>query len=248
MMGHIYKDIVTNKGNLLAIGIVLFYAIFGVFIYSSGEAMQVLSGGTSQGSGSEFYGIVTGCLIAINFSIPAVALITSVTDWKTKWNLYAMAMPGGYEQLVLSKYLLVVFSQIVSFVLSSITLGICEIRMNMETDMLFMLLTGTTGIMFYVAAAVLPFGMKGKFRTLSIVIGTVVVIGALSLLAYVALGDISFFKQQGFMELILKWFEKHVYLVGTMIYGGFLLGMVLMYCSYRLSLKIFRKGVMEGES
>ena len=234
MKGLLYKDLTTNKGNIFGMAFVLSYMI--TFLGVSIEEVQ---------NGNEGYGLVMtmllGSVFAVNLLLPWLFFDASIKDVKTKWNTYALALPGGYKRLIRSKYLLSIMGQTLAVIVSLILIAVCKKVCGFEADMFVMFMLILMGNVLLIAAILMPFVLKGKIGLVQTILWVLVVLTVYGLLAYAVLGDISFFKQGNLMLRIVTWIaknEKKIWLICWSFAG---VGVISQWISYSLTVKTYLK-------
>lgn len=232
MKGLLYKDLTTNKGNIFGMAFVLSYMI--TFLCVSIEEVQ---------NGNEGYGLVMvmllGSVFAVNLVFPWLFFDASIKDVKTKWNTYALALPGGYKRLIRSKYLLSIMGQTFAVIVSLVLIAVCKKVCSFEADMFIMFMLILMGIVLLIAAILMPFVLKGKIGLVQIIFWAVVVLTFYGLLAYAALGDISFFKQGNLMLRIMTWIAKNEKKIWAICWSAAVAGVLAEFISYVYTVKTY---------
>lgn len=236
MKGLIYKDIIVNKINFISMGIIIIYIIISLTVFTSL--------GVNDEIQSFIFTSVLGGLFALNFAFPSCPLESSNEDSKTKWNSYAMALPGGIKRIILEKYMLVLICQLLAVVLSFILIFSCSAIFDFdsfETKMLIMWMMLLVGIMLISLAFIMPFILRSKTGVTQIIAGCIVISLFIGIYAYIALGDISFFTQKDLFLKVLKLLitnEKKMW-IGLSILVS--IGALLQYLSYRICVLLYKK-------
>lgn len=239
MRGLLYKDAVANKINVVCMGIVMLYLtlFMGMLIWDANKV-----GASEDTLLSIYISLLTG-IFALNFSFPAFGIDCSFGDVKTKWNTYAMALPGGYRRMILAKYLLGIIGHGLAIVCSFVMILICKIAADIEIDLKLpvMLMLVMTGVMMIVQSIFMPFILKshaGLVRVIFVIILGLVFYG---LLAYLAFGDISFFKEGDVLFRIIMWVSDHKNHIWLFCWGLLGTGVVFEVLSYFITVKTYLK-------
>ena len=99
------------------------------------------------------------------------------------------------------------------------------------------------GISLIGNSILIPFVARNKPGLVNIVLTVCAVIAMYGLFAYIALGDVSFFKQGNIMERIIMWISNHKKQVWGACYGLVGVGIVSEIVSYVVSVKTYLKYV-----
>lgn len=239
MRGLLYKDAVANKLNVICMGIVFSFFIMyiSLLIWETNK-----NGGTADDILAIYISLLTG-IIALNFSFPAFGIDCSFGDVKTKWNTYAMALPGGYKRMILAKYLLGIIGHVLAIACSFMIILVCSITSDIEIDLKLpvMLMLVTTGVMLIVQAIVMPFILKSHAGLVRIIFGIVWLMALYGIFAYLAFGDISFFKEGDILFRIITWVANHENKIWMFCWGLLGAGVVFEVLSYFVTVKTYLK-------
>jgi hypothetical protein len=174
-------------------------------------------------------------------------------DNKTKWTSYATALPGGYKNVVAEKYIIVLIGHVIAILASLITIFAIKHTFEVEVDgvmiediganVFIVLMLLMLGISLIGNSILIPFVSRNKPGVVNIVLTVCAVIAMYGLFAYIALGDISFFKQGNIMERMIMWVATHKKEVWGVCYGLVGVGIVSEIVSYVVSVKNYLKYV-----
>ena len=113
MLGFLYKDIITNKTNLLILLLVLIFMNGMVFMLFVGDNPEA----TISGMGVLFK-IMIFSFSAFSFFISgAMSSNYFKTDERKKWGYYVVSTPRGAVKQIVSKYVLVLIVASVTYVI-----------------------------------------------------------------------------------------------------------------------------------
>ncbi len=252
MKGLLYKDLINGKAYIGLVMFYLFYAFMMVGVvgweFISAEGLEEALATLSENYLILMSTVFTACLIPT-----AMSTVLCTIDNKTKWTNYAIALPGGYKNVVKEKYIVVLLGHIIA-VLSSLGL-VFAIKHTFEvevygvpiedvgTNVFVILMLLMIGISLIGNAILLPFVSRNKTSLINIVLTVCAVIAMYGLFAYIALGDISFFKQGNLMQRIIMWIATHKKEVWGTCYGLVGVGVVAQIVSYLVSVKTYLKYV-----
>lgn len=239
MRGLLYKDVVANRLNVICMGMVIVYlTLFMSFLIWETNK----NGASADDILSIYVSLLTG-ITALNFSLPAFGLDCSFGDVKTKWNTYAMALPGGYRRMILAKYLLGIIGHVLAIVCSFVMILVCSIASDIEIDLKLpvMLMLVMTGGMLIVQAVIMPFILKSHAGLVRIILGIVFLLALYGIFAYLAFGDISFFEEGDILFRIITWVAHHENKIWMFCWGLLGAGVVLEMLSYFVTVKTYLK-------
>ncbi len=166
-------------------------------------------------------------------------------DEKRPWNHFAMALPQTDKGQVQAKYYAVLLIHL-------FVLFVCFI-----TDTIVVFIAGDSSISAITVAVVvfcirlvvmafgIPFILRFGAQTGTTVEGVVAGIFFVAIGIYLLFGDISFLLQENFWEALMEWIQSGN-VVWVLALLPYITG-VLYYLSYRVSLKLYRKGVENSE-
>ena len=252
MKGLLYKDLINGKAY---IGIMVFY-LFHAFMtvetigweFVSAVGLEAKLGVLSENYILLMSTVFVACLIPMSMSTVLCTL-----DNKTKWTNYAIALPGGYKNVVAEKYIIVVIGHVIGVLASLITIFAIKHTFEVEVDgvmiedvganVFVILMLLMLGLSLIGNSILIPFVTRNKPGVVNIVLTVCAVIAMYGLFAYIALGDVSFFKQGNIMERIIMWIANHKKQVWGACYGLVGVGVVSQIVSYVVSVKTYLKYV-----
>ena len=252
MKGLLYKDFANGKGFLAVTVFYLFYvavmigAVATEFMNASGleKKLAVLS---------ENYMILLGCIL-VSCIIPT-GLFTAICDLdrKTKWNDYVLALPGGYKVFIAEKYIVALIGNVIAVVVSLVEVFVMKCYFEVEVDGVQIEDVGIDGFVAFIFfmigiflignAVILPLLCRNTGRWIDIFFSICTVIAIYALFAYVALGDISFFRQENLMERVILWIATHKKEIWGISIGLVGVGIVSQIISYVATVKTYLKYV-----
>ncbi|MBR3599225.1 MAG: ABC-2 transporter permease [Lachnospiraceae bacterium] len=252
MKGLLYKDLINGKAY---IGIMVFY-LFHAFItvetigweFVSAVGLEAKLGVLSENYILLMSTVFVACLIPMSMSTVLCTL-----DNKTKWTNYAIALPGGYKNVVAEKYIIVIIGHVIGVLASLITIFAIKHTFEVEVDgvmiedvganVFVILMLIMLGISLIGNSILIPFVARNKPGLVNIVLTVCAVIAMYGLFAYIALGDVSFFKQENLVQRIIMWIATHKKQVWGTCYGLVGVGFVSQIVSYVVSVKNYLKYV-----
>lgn len=240
MLGIIYKDLYLLKKDLLINGITmaLFVIAATCFPYAAFQGL------TEWG----FHVMLPGYFILdVSFSsfIYSVKLIE--LDEKKRWSSFVISGPLGYKQLILSKYLLAMALSWVMVVVHALGEVIGLLIPNTVSGLTGITVTGFYFIIFYCAFE-FPFQFRYGSKN-----GVKYKAGLLLLLFYVGMIYLLFgppIDSNEIIDYLFKLARGEVQLPKWMQYTGVFLPYVTMvayYISYKISCRLYLKGVEQYE-
>lgn len=252
MKGLLYKDLINGKAY---IGIMVFY-LFHAFItvetigweFVSAVGLEAKLGVLSENYILLMSTVFVACLIPMSMSTVLCTL-----DNKTKWTNYAIALPGGYKNVVAEKYIIVIIGHVIGVLASLITIFAIKHTFEVEVDgvmiedvganVFVILMLLMLGLSLIGNSILIPFVTRNKPGVVNIVLTVCAVIAMYGLFAYIALGDVSFFKQENLVQRIVMWIATHKKQVWGVCYGLLGVGIVSEIVSYVVSVKNYLKYV-----
>lgn len=232
MKGLLYKDIVLNKVNIIAMMVILAYIIAGI----------VMSGFIGTPEDAKYITSMTifGGIFALQFGFPIIAIETGKQDTKNRWSQYVLSLPVGYRSMIFERYFLSTMSNILTVILCLMLLlvGKCAYHIDIKVHALLMLFM--LGIMLVVQAVFLPLVTRGKHGIVKMITIGIVILCIYGGFAYLAFGDISAFTKKDFLSRLTIWLaenEKRIWFLASLLIAA---GIVLEYLTYRLSLLLHK--------
>lgn len=250
MKGLLYKDYINGKEYIWLVVLYLVYAFMMVetigWEFASAVGLEAKLGVLSENYLMLMSTVFVACLISMSMSTVLCTL-----DNKTKWTNYAIALPGGYKNVVAEKYIIVIIGHVVGILASLITIFAIKHTFEVEIDGVMIEDVGTNvfvilmllmlGLSLIGNSVLIPFVTRNKSSLVNIVLTVCAVLAMYGLLAYIALGDISFFQQGNIMQRIIMWIATHKKQVWGVCYGLVGVGVVAQILSYLISVKTYLK-------
>lgn len=250
MKGLLYKDYINGKGYIWLVVLYLVYAFMMVetigWEFMDAEGLEGKLGVLSESYLMLMSTVFVACLIPMAMSTTICTL-----DNKTEWTNYAIALPGGYKNVVAEKYIIVIIGHVVGILASIITIFAIKHTFEVEVDGVLIEDVGTNvfvilmllmlGLSLIGNSILIPFVSRNKASLVNIVLTICGVIALYGLVAYIALGDISFFQQGNLMQRIIMWITTHKKQVWGACYGLVGAGVVAQIVSYVVSVKTYLK-------
>ena len=186
MIGLLYKDLRTNRKNLLMVFFVLAF-------FNAVASSAILMDDNSAGAANNTIFMIGffGCFTLISYLlVGAFALNFVQTDERKKWGYYVTAVPGGIAKQVIAKYCFVGASVLVTFCICSATNIVVRSLNDKAPD-----LTGINVILAAVSLMMrsleLPFITAFGTKIGTQIKGGMMVLMILSVLTYGLFGDLS---------------------------------------------------------
>lgn len=236
MKGLLYNEFVRNRKNLLILlGLMIFISLMRLGDDSADTEIRTM--------------IITlisiFCDVLVFFFLIFFQSEFFRTDESRRWASFALSAPKGAEDIVRSKYL---FILAVTFAAAAL----CYELTNIYISVLGVFIDDTTVIilMFYtnifLSAVEIPFIMRFGTTTGNIYRSVLLCAVLFGAAIYGLFGDLSIFgSPENFAEKIVTFLSSEEMPSGFLLFLGVFpfLSMGLYYASYRLSCKLYKKGV-----
>ncbi|MDE5777048.1 MAG: ABC-2 transporter permease [Lachnospiraceae bacterium] len=234
MVGHLYKDFRVGSFVLGYVGIAF---LFMIWI----SVNEMMNGGTFL----EVASLNLLGIFVLNMLLPILGMCLSYeNDEGTKWIAYAISLPGGIAGYVKSKFLFPVILMLAGALFSHVYACIFD-RIAGEalmTSLDFWVILMSAGVGMLICAFYYPFVFRFGLQKGN-VFGTVLLFcGILAGYIYIMFGDLSIWKREDMPEYIMRWIGGHIHYIKIITCASFLLGIAAILLSYRIVIKIFRKG------
>lgn len=252
MKGLLYKDFVNAKGCIALAFFYLFYVFAMVEVIAVDfnaavglqEKFAVLSGR---------YLILLSCIFVSCLIPTSMATAICCLDGKTKWTNYALALPGGYRNIVKEKFIIVLLGHMISVVASLAVVVLSKHYFEVEVDgieiedmgadIFILLMLVIIGLSLIGNAFIIPLVCRSKENWIEILGLVCLVIVIYALMAYISLGDISFIQDGNLMEKLITWIANHEKEVWEISYGLVGVGVMSQIVSYLVTVKTYLKCV-----
>lgn len=241
MKGFLYKDLILSKVNLIALGVIVAYFIFACV----GVNLSLPANGIDADSDMErlflIRSLLVGGVFAFSVCIPAIGMDCGKNDDREKWLLYAASLPGGFRRMVSARYVMVILANLVAMAFSSVLIVVCHLAYDTTMRLPYVFMLFLISVMQITEALVLPIVLRGKKKIVEVVQAGLVFLVLFGIYAYIALGDISFFKSEDLVGRILRLLileEKKLWIIVGCMFAG---GALLQYLSYLLTIHLYKK-------
>lgn len=240
MKGLLYKDLIVQKVNLICIGIVIFLLPMPLWIMANDEY---------QDEGLAAMLMCSGTYCIIFFIIGMFQSAMFEHDETKKWSGYITSSPIATEGQVASKYLMSLIISIIALFWCYIVGIICETIFEGMTSP-FSLCVGLFYFQLFMRAVEFPFVARFGCKSGAAIKGAVFVLIILAAAVYGLFGDISFI---GSFDSVMDKLISILSGDGISSYAMLILSLLpficiaLYYASYRISCRLYLKGIESYE-
>ena len=244
MKGLLYKNFMTFRVHLLALGLMLILSALMCISFACVEASNIKSDITEPDTS-----IFTVCIIMMFFItfflIRPLSGVLFATDEKTITCNFFFSTPQSAKGLIQSKYyfillvdLGVLFGCFLIDTIVMIIMGEYAVSTLIVCVILF-------SIMLILMAIRIPFNIRFGTKMAPEVQTLYIYVFICIAVVYALFGNISFFFEENILEALLAYLQsgKVVFILSLLPY----VAVLLYYLSYRLSLILYRKGVESYE-
>ena len=257
MRGLIYKDLYLIKSKVIAGSLSILFIILLMYVIYANVAKNILFP-------TEMAAVITDLMIVMYVGAMSYGYIIKA-DTKKQWGFYGMALPGSAKLIVGAKYMTVFIMYLISYIMCVLNDLMIGLFFGKAVDMSLLVLMFMLFQMF-LNAVEMPLAFRfgtDKAVGIRILITTVVV---LIISIYLLFGNIEWLMaEDGLVKTIIRLFNDNAD-SGTMSYelqqfikrltyinyiemAVFTHLMVLAYyISYRISCKVFKKGVLRDDN
>lgn len=257
MRGLIYKDLYLIKSKVIAGSLSVLFIILLMYVIYANVAKNVFFP-------TEMAAVITDLMIVMYIGALSYGYIIKA-DTKKQWGFYGMALPGSAKLIVGAKYMTVFIMYLISYIICVLNDLMIGLFFGKAVDMsllvlMFMLLR------LFLNAIEMPLAFRfGTDKAAGIRIFITIVI-VLIISIYLLFGNIEWLMaEDGLIKIIIRLFMDNVN-SETMSYEleQFINRLTLMnyiemavfthlmvlayYISYRISCKVFRKGVLRDDN
>ena len=257
MRGLIYKDLYLIKSKVIAGSLSILFIILLMYVIYANVAKNVLFP-------TEKAAVITDLMIVMYIGALSYGYIIKA-DTKKQWGFYGMALPGSAKLIVGAKYMTVFIMYLISYIICVLNDLMIGLFFGKAVDMsllvlMFMLLR------LFLNAIEMPLAFRfGTDKAAGIRIFITIVI-VLIISIYLLFGNIEWLMaENGLVKTIIRLFGDNMdsraisgelqrfinrlTLINYIEMAVFALLMVLAYyISYRISCKVFRKGVLRDDN
>ena len=190
----------------------------------------------------------SGGLFLLNITMAwSGMLIIGDADEKEKWMVYAIALPGGIKGYVKGKYAFVVVMMVFSALFTLVSSVVFDIIVG-ENRMIFaslMILMISGGISMLFCSLQFPLFFRFGSKKGNAVIGGVFLVVMCAFVIWLMFGDLSILDKLNadFIQQFFLWLQQHKGTVRLAAFLFFMVGIVGMMISYKVSVRAFRKAV-----
>lgn len=257
MRGLIYKDLYLIKSKVIAGSLSILFIILLMYVVYANVAKNVLFP-------TEMAAVITDLMIVMYVGAMSYGYIIKA-DTKKQWGFYGMALPGSAKLIVGAKYMTVFIMYLISYIICVLNDLMIGLFFGKAVDMSLLVLMFML-LQMFLNAVEMPLAFRfgtDKAAGIRIFIITVVV---LVISIYLLFGNIEWLMaEDGLVKTIIRLFNDNAD-SGTMSYelqqfikrltyinyiemAVFTHLMVFAYyISYRISCKVFRKGVLRDDN
>ncbi len=257
MRGLIYKDLYLIKSKVIAGSLSVLFIILLMYVVYATVGGKVLFP-------TEMAAVITDLMIVMYIGVLSYGYIIK-TDTKKQWGFYGMALPGSAKLIVRAKYMTVFIMYLISYIICVLNDLLIGLFFGKAVDMSLLVLMFMLFQMF-LNAIEMPFAFRfGTDKAAGIRIFITIVI-VLIISIYLLFGNIEWLMAEGgliktiirlfsdnadsvTMSYELQQFINRLTLINYIGMAVFAHLMVLAYyISYRISCKVFRKGVLRDDN
>ena len=257
MRGLIYKDLYLIKGKVLAGGTSVLFIILSMYIVYACVGGKVVFP-------EDIAAIVTDIYIVLYVGAISYGYIIR-TDTKKEWGFYAVALPGSERLVVAAKYTTVFIMYFIAYVtcmLNDLVIGLIFGKtVNMSLPVLIFML-----FQMFLNAIEMPLAYRfgvDKASAIRILIISVVFI---LITIYLLFGNIDWLMaEDGLIKMLIRVFNKNAEqgamsrelqrFVDRLTYINYIeiavfthVMVLAYYISYRISCRVYRKGVLRDDN
>ena len=256
MRGLIYKDLYLIKSKVIAGSLSVLFIILLMYVVYATVGGKVLFP-------TEMAAVITDLMIVMYVGALSYGYIIK-TDTKKEWGFYGMALPGSAKLIVGAKYMTVFIMYLISFIICVLNDLLIGLFFGKAVDMSLLVLMFMLLWMF-LNAIEMPLAFRfGTDKAAGIRIFITIVI-VLIISIYLLFGNIEWLMaDDGVIKTIIRVFaeergpeglsEEVQKLLNKMTYINIIEAAVIThlvvpayYISYRISCKVYRKGVLRDD-
>ena len=257
MRGLIYKDLYLVKSKVIAGSLSILFIILLMYVIYANVAKNVLFP-------TEMVAVITDLMIVMYIGALSYGYIIKA-DTKKQWGFYGMALPGSAKLIVGAKYMTVFIMYLISYIICVLNDLLIGLFFGKAVDMSLLVLMFMLFQMF-LNAIEMPFAFRfGTDKAAGIRIFITIVI-VLIISIYLLFGNIEWLMaEDGLVKTIIRLFGDNMdsraisgelqrfinrlTLINYIEMAVFAHLLVLAYyISYRISCKVFRKGVLRDDN
>ena len=257
MRGLIYKDLYLVKSKVIAGSLSILFIILLMYVIYATVGGKVLFP-------TEMAAVITDLMIVMYVGTLSYGYIIKA-DTKKQWGFYGMALPGNAKLIVGAKYMTVFIMYLISYIICVLNDLMIGLFFGKAVDMSLLVLMFML-LQMFLNAVEMPLAFSfGTDKAAGIRIFITIVI-VLIISIYLLFGNIEWLMaEDGLVKTIIRLFSENMdsraisgelqrfinrlTLINYIEMAVFTHLMVLAYyISYRISCKVFRKGVLRDDN
>ena len=257
MRGLIYKDLYLVKSKVIAGSLSILFIILLMYVIYANVAKNVLFP-------TEMAAVITDLMIVMYIGVLSYGYIIKA-DTKKQWGFYGVALPGSAKLIVGAKYMTVFIMYLISYIICVLNDLLIGLFFGKAVDMSLLVLIFMLFQMF-LNAIEMPFAFRfGTDKAAGIRIFITIVI-VLIISIYLLFGNIEWLMaEDGLVKTIIRLFGDNMdsraisgelqRFINRLTYINYIemavfahLMVLAYYISYRISCKVFRKGVLRDDN
>ena len=257
MRGLIYKDLYLIKSKVIAGSLSVLVIIILMYVVYATVSGKVLFP-------TEMAAVITDLMIVMYIGVLSYGYIIKA-DTKKQWGFYGMALPGSAKLIVGAKYMTVFIMYLISYIICVLNDLLIGLFFGKAVDMSLLVLMFMLFQMF-LNAIEMPLAFRfGTDKAAGIRIFITIVI-VLIISIYLLFGNIEWLMaEDGLIKIIIRLFSDNAdsvtmsyelqQFIKRLTYMNYIemavfthLMVFAYYISYRISCKVFRKGVLRDDN
>ena len=257
MRGLIYKDLYLIKSKVIAGSLSILVIIISMYVVYATVSGKVLFP-------TEMAAVITDLMIVMYIGVLSYGYIIKA-DTKKQWGFYGMALPGSAKLIVGAKYMTVFIMYLISYIICVLNDLMIGLFFGKAVDMSLLVLMFTL-LQMFLNAIEMPLAFRfGTDKAAGIRIFITIVI-VLIISIYLLFGNIEWLMaEDGLIKIIIRLFSDNAdsvtmsyelqQFIKRLTYMNYIemavfthLMVFAYYISYRISCKVFRKGVLRDDN
>ena len=257
MRGLIYKDLYLIKSKVIAGSLSILVIIISMYVVYATVSGKVLFP-------TEMAAVITDLMIVMYIGVLSYGYIIKA-DTKKQWGFYGMALPGSAKLIVGAKYMTVFIMYLISYIICVLNDLMTGLFFGKAVDMSLLVLMFML-LQMFLNAIEMPLAFRfGTDKAVGIRIFITIVI-VLIISIYLLFGNIEWLMaEDGLIKIIIRLFSDNAdsvtmsyelqQFIKRLTYMNYIemavfthLMVFAYYISYRISCKVFRKGVLRDDN
>ncbi len=257
MRGLIYKDLYLIKSKVIAGSLSILVIIISMYVVYATVSGKVLFP-------TEMAAVITDLMIVMYIGVLSYGYIIKA-DTKKQWGFYGMALPGSAKLIVGAKYMTVFIMYLISYIICVLNDLMIGLFFGKAVDMSLLVLMFML-LQMFLNAIEMPLAFRfGTDKAAGIRIFITIVI-VLIISIYLLFGNIEWLMaEDGLIKIIIRLFSDNAdsvtmsyelqQFIKRLTYMNYIemavfthLMVFAYYISYRISCKVFRKGVLRDDN